>query len=175
MSDVSEARRRFGFCNARSLCSFCHTRTSLLTAHNVSPSTSNLLHVPTYKMIFNNSSFLLSMLLVSTEAFTNLSVTRYNQFAYHHKSKAHQESSIVLYASSEKDDAVDEVEQTSIPCLPPIGESSFSGETSKDSEMIRLDGTSQAVNHVGSEKFELQYTCKVCETRNIYKISRMGE
>jgi len=49
------------------------------------------------------------------------------------------------------------------------------GETSKDSEMIRLDGTSQAVNHVGSEEFELQYTCKVCETRNIYKISRMGE
>ena len=41
--------------------------------------------------------------------------------------------------------------------------------------MIRLDGTSHAVNHVGSEKFELQYTCKVCETRNIYKISRMGE
>ena len=113
------------------------------------------------------------MLLVSSEAFTNLSVMRYNQLAYHHKSKA-QESNI-LYASSEKDDAVDTEERTEIPCLPPIGESSFNGETSKDSEMIRLDGTSQAVNHVGSEKFELQYTCKVCETRNIHRVSRMGE
>jgi len=116
------------------------------------------------------------MLLVGSEAFTNLSVTRYNQLAYQHKkSKEAQPGSNILYASSEKDDAVDTEEQTGVPCLPPIGESSFNGKTSKDSETIRLDGTSHDVNHVGSEKFELQYTCKVCETRNIHSVSRMGE
>ena len=72
-------------------------------------------------------------------------------------------------ASDQDDDGLPE-----IPCLPPIGESSFNGEPAMDSEMIRLDGTSHDVNHVGTEKFELQYTCKVCETRNSHRVSRMA-
>lgn len=36
-----------------------------------------------------------------------------------------------------------------IPCLPSIGESSFQGEDQSDSKVIRLDGTSHDVNHVG--------------------------
>lgn len=59
----------------------------------------------------------------------------------------------------------DDEKETEIPCLPPIGESSFKGEvTNNDSEVFRI----------GSEKFELQYTCNVCETRNFHKVSRMA-
>ncbi len=66
-------------------------------------------------------------------------------------------------ASSNPEDEKEE----GIPCLPPIGESSYTGEPTlnDDSETLRI----------GSEKFELQYTCKVCETRNFHKVSRMGE
>lgn len=60
----------------------------------------------------------------------------------------------------------DDEKETEIPCLPPIGESSFTGEVTNndDSEVFRI----------GSEKFELQYTCNVCETRNFHKVSRMA-
>ena len=70
MSDVSEPPHgeEFGFCRyARSLCSLCHKKPSTYYTFNV-PGT----------MIFNNSLSFLSMLMVSSEAFTNLSVTRHN-------------------------------------------------------------------------------------------------
>jgi hypothetical protein len=75
------------------------------------------------------------------------------------------------------DDKAEDNESIDIPCLPSIGQSSFTGDTtkSKKSGTMRLDGASQAVGNVGSEKFELQYTCKVCETRNSHKVSRLGE
>lgn len=86
---------------------------------------------------------------------------------------------VVLLHSSTSDnnsDNVDDNKSSDIPCLPSVGQSSFSGETSsKKSGTIRLDGTSHAVGNVGSDKFELQYTCKVCETRNSHKVSRLGE
>jgi len=66
-------------------------------------------------------------------------------------------------------------ETEDIPCLPPIGGSSYTGDvTVENGGMIRLDGTSHDVSHVGSERFEIQYTCKVCETRNSHRISRMA-
>lgn len=66
-------------------------------------------------------------------------------------------------------------ETEDIPCLPPIGESSYTGDvTLENGGMIRLDGTSHDVSHIGSERFEIQYTCKVCETRNSHRISRMA-
>ncbi len=72
-------------------------------------------------------------------------------------------------------DENDDTETDVIPCLPPIGESSFTGETThQNGEVIRLDGTSHDVCHVGSERFELQYTCNICETRNSHKVSRMA-
>lgn len=77
--------------------------------------------------------------------------------------------------SMNQNDENDDTETDIIPCLPPIGESSFTGETThQNGEMIRLDGTSHDVCHVGSERFELQYTCKICETRNSHKVSRMA-
>ena len=122
--------------------------------------------------MFINLSVVLSLVFVSSEAFTNLSVKRSNQL-YFHNSKTQRNN--ILYASSERDDIVDTEKETGIPCLPPIGQSSFIGQPAKDSEVIRLDGTSQAVNHVGTEKFELQYTCNICETRNTHRVSRMGK
>ncbi len=101
----------------------------------------------------------------------------------------------ILFSSDRDDDIDDEGKESSrprrrnmtgmndensddmdnIPCLPPIGESSFTGDTThKNGEMIRLDGTSHDVCHVGSERFELQYTCNICETRNSHKVSRMA-
>ena len=83
---------------------------------------------------------------------------------------------IAKYVSAGSGDTEDtEESKTPIPCLPWIGGSSFSGEPAKNTEVIRLDGTPHDVSHVGSERFELQYTCKVCETRNSHKVSRMGE
>lgn len=74
------------------------------------------------------------------------------------------------------DDKTEDNESIDIPCLPSIGQSSFTGDTtkSKKSGTMRLDGASHAVGNVGSEKFELQYTCKVCETRNSHKVSRLA-
>ena len=68
-------------------------------------------------------------------------------------------------------------------CLPPIGESSFdpsnhmpeAGENSNGKKHVVLDSNkSTEVGLVGSAKFELQYTCAVCETRNTHKVSRLG-
>jgi hypothetical protein len=61
-------------------------------------------------------------------------------------------------------------EPTSIPQLPAIGESSF-GDPSK---MNLEDEQSQPVASVMGNKFELQYTCKVCDTRNSNRVSRIG-
>lgn len=67
--------------------------------------------------------------------------------------------------------------------LPPIGESSFdpaaciseSEEIKGGTKSIKLgQSKSTEVGLVGSAKFELQYTCNVCETRNTHKVSRLG-
>jgi hypothetical protein len=55
------------------------------------------------------------------------------------------------------------------PQLPPIGESSFGTVPLED-----LSSNLQPVAFV-SDKFELQYTCKVCETRNSHRVSRIGK
>ena len=63
--------------------------------------------------------------------------------------------------SSDNDD------QDSIPLLPPVGQSS-----SKVSAMDVND--SSKLPNVLSKRFEIQYTCKRCDTRNSHKISRKG-
>lgn len=102
----------------------------------------------------------LSMMFSMTMAFTSNVLTARS---------IRSSAPMMLFASLEEEDTENE-----IPCLPPIGYSSFDGETSASGETIRLDGTSCDVNHVGTEKFELQYTCKVCETRNSHRVSRMA-
>jgi hypothetical protein len=59
-------------------------------------------------------------------------------------------------------------ETNSIPQLPAIGASSF------DSSSTRLSSTEyQPVALVG-RKFQLQYTCVICETRNSHSVSRVA-
>jgi hypothetical protein len=56
------------------------------------------------------------------------------------------------------------------PQLPPIGESSYGTIPSED-----LSSNQQQPVAFVSDKFELQYTCKVCETRNSHRVSRIGK
>mmetsp|Transcript_19288 Transcript_19288/g.22304 ORF Transcript_19288/g.22304 Transcript_19288/m.22304 type:complete len:250 (-) Transcript_19288:250-999(-) len=68
--------------------------------------------------------------------------------------------------------------------LPPSGGSSFNVEGSAAAELendnvnqkriLLNDEKSTKVGLVGSAKFELQYTCNVCETRNVNKVSRLA-
>eukprot|EP00551_Chaetoceros_affinis_P005577 CAMPEP_0203673224 /NCGR_PEP_ID=MMETSP0090-20130426/11451_1 /ASSEMBLY_ACC=CAM_ASM_001088 /TAXON_ID=426623 /ORGANISM="Chaetoceros affinis, Strain CCMP159" /LENGTH=249 /DNA_ID=CAMNT_0050538815 /DNA_START=64 /DNA_END=813 /DNA_ORIENTATION=+ len=53
--------------------------------------------------------------------------------------------------------------------LPPIGESSFDFNSN-----VLSNDQPKEVGLVGSRKFELQYTCKMCETRNVHKVSRLA-
>eukprot|EP00568_Trieres_chinensis_P002060 CAMPEP_0183309276 /NCGR_PEP_ID=MMETSP0160_2-20130417/24778_1 /TAXON_ID=2839 ORGANISM="Odontella Sinensis, Strain Grunow 1884" /NCGR_SAMPLE_ID=MMETSP0160_2 /ASSEMBLY_ACC=CAM_ASM_000250 /LENGTH=241 /DNA_ID=CAMNT_0025473279 /DNA_START=63 /DNA_END=788 /DNA_ORIENTATION=- len=76
-----------------------------------------------------------------------------------------------------------EAEESPFPCLPPIGASSFNHSsaiaaasapesTSTGGGSFVTDGAGKAA-FVG-EKFELQYTCKICETRNSNRVSRLA-
>lgn len=67
----------------------------------------------------------------------------------------------------EKQEAGDDKE-VEFPQLPAIGGSSFKSEQSADVS----EGTEVAF--VGDWKFQLQYTCKVCETRNSHQVSRIA-
>jgi hypothetical protein len=67
-----------------------------------------------------------------------------------------------------------------IPQLPAIGASSFHSRPSvTSSSSTTFDATNNKNNNnsntafVGSN-FQLQYTCKVCETRNCHIVSRIG-
>jgi hypothetical protein len=68
------------------------------------------------------------------------------------------------------DDDQDDCESVSsgIPQLPAIGASSFHD---------RLPSTIRDAAQIAfvSPKFELQYTCKVCNTRNCHLVSRIGK
>jgi hypothetical protein len=88
-----------------------------------------------------------------------------------------------LDASNNKNDKKTEEGSGLLP-LPPFGESSFDPESfggkqkyeSGKSTTIALDsGKSTEVAMVGSAKFELQYTCNLCETKNSHKVSRLGK
>ena len=57
-------------------------------------------------------------------------------------------------------------EESEIPLLPPPGESSYSAPSTNKKQDSR--------SSVLSKKFEIQYTCKKCETRNSHFISRAG-
>lgn len=62
-----------------------------------------------------------------------------------------------------------------LPGLPPIGFSSYDQEKqSDDGNDDNIGDGSTKVGYVGTDKFELQYTCKICETRNSHKVSRIA-
>jgi hypothetical protein len=80
--------------------------------------------------------------------------------------------------SSDDDDATARGNRGSgeIPQLPAIGASSFHSRSSvTSSSSTTFDATNNNSNtaFVGSN-FQLQYTCKVCETRNCHIVSRIG-
>ncbi len=68
--------------------------------------------------------------------------------------------------------------------LPPIGESSFGtiplangerfDEETGQNHITLNNGKGKEVGQVGSSKFELQYTCKICQERNRHKVSRLA-
>lgn len=66
---------------------------------------------------------------------------------------------------------------TVIPQLPAVGASSFGvRKSSMDSTEVspdHLPGSFSQTALVGT-KFELQYTCNVCETRNFHRVSRLA-
>lgn len=76
--------------------------------------------------------------------------------------------------ASRNDDEQASEEESGIPQLPAIGGSSFgSRKTEASTQQPLVDGEKKAVAFV-SDKFELQYTCKICDTRNNHRVSRLG-
>lgn len=81
-------------------------------------------------------------------------------------------SQFPLKQSSDDNDVV----ASKIPQLPAIGTSSFhqSSSTVQTEPQAKLSNESNDVAFVSS-KFQLQYTCKVCDTRNHHLVSRIGK
>jgi hypothetical protein len=64
------------------------------------------------------------------------------------------------------------MESKEIPQLPSFGSSSFDKTAAAQR---KFSGQTELTPAVVNHKFELQYTCKICETRNVHKVSRIGE
>lgn len=102
-------------------------------------------------------------------------------------------TAIVRYATL--DDESDEQEESPFTALPPVGASSFWDRPSQDGDDD--DGTSSSSANENSranagkisqnnriivsdkaslvsKKFKIQYTCKVCDTRNSHSVSRLA-
>ena len=79
--------------------------------------------------------------------------------------------------SHDNDDDRKEDTDGGIPQLPAIGSSSIGGgstDNAPNKEIKRNnDDDTKATAFVGT-KFELQYTCNVCETRNCHRVSRLA-
>ena len=73
---------------------------------------------------------------------------------------------------SRDEDGEEYTENKEIPQLPSYGTSSFDERAAVQRKLLDQQDTTPAF--VG-RKFELQYTCKICETRNIHKVSRIGK
>lgn len=80
------------------------------------------------------------------------------------------------------DDELDDVDEINgsgvLPLLPPTGFSSFDELSNKinlsSSASEEKSSSSSPKSAVVSPKFELQYTCNICETRNTINVSRVG-
>jgi len=69
-----------------------------------------------------------------------------------------------------------EGDESPFPCLPPIGFSSYDESTTTTTVTCgnNTDSDIQQSSPFVGHKFELQYTCKVCETRNSNRVSRIA-
>ena len=70
----------------------------------------------------------------------------------------------ILSARSSNDEEGNESESNGIPQLPAF--STFK---------IKPSSAEKAGPTFASSKFEIQYTCKVCDTRNSHRVSRVGK
>lgn len=82
-----------------------------------------------------------------------------------------------LAASNAEDDSCED--DTASPfALPPIGESSFWDQEQENKRVTaNLSDLSSGIkisDEVASRKFQLQYTCKLCDTRNVIKVNRIA-
>lgn len=85
----------------------------------------------------------------------------------------HSNRILPLRASPSEENNETNEDQEPIPQLPAIGCSSFEPTSSDDYCNNDLkDG--KKIAYIGG-KFEMQYTCKICETRNSNRVSRLGK
>lgn len=84
---------------------------------------------------------------------------------------------------SKDTDDIGDSEDNIFAALPPIGESSFWERQDEDNDTVAVPNTSSSssisptkynTNIVLSRKFHLQYTCKICSTRNTHSLTRLG-
>lgn len=122
----------------------------------------------------------------SVNSFTHHRISIFNLSSQFHdgaslKKTRHQGKSQNDDNEKSNDDKIEE--SKGFLSLPPIGESSFdpaacigkSEQINGSTKSITLgESKSTEVGLVGSAKFELQYTCNVCETRNTHKVSRLA-
>ena len=89
---------------------------------------------------------------------------------------------IILYAATGENDN-NEAESDKTPfSLPAIGESSYDANKSSDDHNITVQpgvnkhGITVSNENVSvvSKKFQIQYTCKVCDTRNSHSVTRLA-
>ena len=122
-------------------------------------------------MIMRFLALLITVSSISCEAF--LLYTRLG-FPYPHRTKL---------AESESNSGNEETDQDDPPfALPAIGSSSFWDRQSEDdssnrnlkSNISEISNGIKVSDEVASRKFQLQYTCKLCDTRNSIKVTRIA-
>lgn len=75
-------------------------------------------------------------------------------------------------SDTEEEEDDDDDTNNIFAALPPIGASSFWDRQDDDETLNNTNLTSH--NIVVSRKFNLSYTCKICDTRNSHSITRLG-
>lgn len=126
-------------------------------------------HTTSPSMIMRFVALLLALASISCEAF--LSYTRLGLLPK------------TNLAESKNSDGDDQTDQDVNPfALPAIGSSSFWDRQSDDADLnsdmkSNLSEISNGIkisDEVASRKFQLQYTCKLCNTRNSIKVTRIA-
>jgi len=80
-------------------------------------------------------------------------------------------------ADDDGEDCVEEKKSSGLPQLPHFGSSSQTTFNPFDGTLPHLtpqEQDAEVKHYVANRKFELQYTCNVCETRNCHKVSRIA-
>ena len=76
--------------------------------------------------------------------------------------------------ASDDCDENESTRESGIPQLPAIGSSSFQSSGGGLPPTVQQEKGNDSQTAFVSPKFQLQYTCKVCNTRNCHLVSRIG-